>query len=259
MAQAMETGHSLGARFRFRLGKAVIGTIDFLIANRLFPFASRFPIGIRMHHDLNRFLGHQPGVIVDAGANVGQTALAFARYWPRASIHSFEPVGASYAQLCANCAALPAIRCHHYALGEADEEMNMLLQENSELNSLSPQAAPSATNASERIRVRRLDDWAVEQGAGRIDLLKMDVEGHELRLLDGAEGLLRAGKIDAVFAECRFLRNDTPQVLFQDLDQRLTDAGMLFSGFYESYRWGPARRWTAFANGLWLLPDKRRS
>jgi FkbM family methyltransferase len=255
----MENRGGLGARLRYRIGKSAIGAVDFLIVHRLLPFGTRFPIGIRLHHDLNRFLGHQPGVIVDAGANVGQTALAFARYWPQASIHSFEPVGASYEKLCASCAALPAIKCYRYALGDAERETSIALQENSELNSLASQDVQVTTAASERIRVRRLDDWAAEQGVARIDLLKMDVEGYELQVLEGATGLLRAGKIDAVFAECRFLRNDTPQVLFQDLDLRLTDAGLLFSGFYDSYRWGPSKRWTAFANGLWLLPGEKRT
>ena len=251
----MADGTRRGARIRYRIGKGLFGALDFLLAYRLLPFAARFPIGIRLHHDLNRFLGRQPGVIVDAGANVGQTALAFARFWPHTSIHSFEPVAATFEKLRRNCAARPSIHCHCYALGGEERELTMVLQENSELNSLAPLAAASAAGASALVRMRRLDHWAQEHGVDRIDLLKMDVEGFELQVLEGAKGLLRAGKVNAVYAECRFLRNDTPQVLFQDLDRRLNDAGLLFSGLYDLYRWGPSKRWTAFANGLWMLRD----
>jgi len=93
------------------------------------------------------------------------------------------------------------------------------------------------------------------EGIGRIDLLKIDTEGSELRVLEGAGGLLGESRIRAVYAECKFVRNESPHVLFEDIDRHLTDRGFFFSGFYEMYRWGPQKRFAAFANGLWLLKD----
>src|SRR5262249_51443129 len=48
------------------------------------------------------------------------------------------------------------------------------------------------------IRLRRLDDVVKERGIERIDLLKLDVEGHELRVLEGAEETMKRGGVDLI-------------------------------------------------------------
>lgn len=244
-----EKNFDLATWLRYRTGTSVIALLDFLLVRDLLPFASRLPRGFRFHYDLRRYLDRMPCLVVDAGANIGQTALAFARWWPAARIHSFEPIAATYARLATACGNNPRIECHRLALGDAESEAQVSVQDNSELNSL---LAPSGTGATERVRVRRLDDWAAERRIERIDLLKIDVEGYELRVLAGAEALLREHRISAVFAECTFMRNGATHALFDDLDRHLNARDLWFSGWYDFYRWGPSRRFAGFANGLWL-------
>lgn len=249
----MSANPDIGTRLRYGLGKSAVMTLDYLLAHRLFPFAARFPVGVRFCHDLSRFLGDGPTMIIDVGANVGQSALAFSAYWPQATIHSFEPVLATFSELTQRCISRPRIYCHQCALGDSPGEIRIKLHENSELNSLLAESDSSVAGTSELVKVRRLDEFASRHGLGHIDLLKIDAEGFELHILDGAATLLRERKVRAVYAECRFLRNHTRQVLFEELDRQLTGWGFLFSGFYQMYRWGPAKRFAAFADGLWLL------
>ena len=55
-----------------------------------------------MFRDIAKSLpGWQPRVIFDVGANIGQTSARLAALFPDASIHAFEPVAASFAQLSA--------------------------------------------------------------------------------------------------------------------------------------------------------------
>lgn len=50
----------------------------------------------------------------------------------------------------------------------------------------------------DEVEVSTLDAAAADLGIGRIDLLKIDVEGHELAVLEGDRGLLDAAKVGAV-------------------------------------------------------------
>jgi hypothetical protein len=58
--------------------------------------------------------------------------------------------------------------------------------------------AGRAFEFTERVTVNRLDGFCSLQGIPHIDLLKLDVEGHELSVLRGAGALLTTGAIDMI-------------------------------------------------------------
>ena len=66
-------------------------------------------------------------------------------------------------------------------------------------------------------------------------------------------GLLASRAIGAVFAEVGFVKAERYKTSFAAVDSFLSEQGLQFSGFYQMFRWGPQKRWTGFANGLWLL------
>ena len=244
-------------RFRYLLGKGAMEGLDRLILHGLLPFPGRFPAGVHFEHDLGRFLGKPPATILDAGANVGQTALRFNRFFPGAKIYSFEPVGDTFRILAERCANRQTIECIHAALGDAVGNILIALNADSELNSLLGRADPDSVRRGEGEYVSQLplDEFAKERGIECIDFLKTDTEGYELHVLQGAARMLSAGAIRAVFAECGFMHGDERKVHFADLDRHLSANGFRFSGLYQAYRWGPAKQWVAFANGLWLRTE----
>ncbi len=63
---------------------------------------------------------------------------------------------------------------------------------------LPTQVVQVEVSAAERVEVRTLDDFCAEQGVERIDFLKLDVEGHELAVLRGAQRMLGAGAVSMI-------------------------------------------------------------
>jgi len=78
------------------------------------------------------------------------------------------------------------------------------------------------------IQTRRLDDLLQELG-GRVDFLKLDVQGYELAVLQGAERILR--DVLVVHTEVEFVEMYEKQPLFAEVDQFLRRNGFVFHRF----------------------------
>jgi FkbM family methyltransferase len=144
------------------------------------------------------------GTVFDVGANVGDWARLALQVNPRARLYCFEPSAFTFAKLTAN--AFPAnVSCHNLGFGpEAGAATLHVFDEGSGMNSIYPRtgledgwniAPPSKT---ETIRIDTLDAFCAAQAIDRVDFLKMDVEGHELGVLNGAAGLFGRRAIGAV-------------------------------------------------------------
>ncbi len=140
----------------------------------------------------------RPGMkVLDIGANVGYHALALARaVGETGSVMAFEPQPFLFQLLAANTinAAIGNILCFNMAIGEGAGVLDMPL-----LNYAEPYNYAAidvrlvlrderAVTEEFPIPVRRLDDLPVIHIA---DLIKIDVEGMELAVLQGAKALLQ--------------------------------------------------------------------
>lgn len=143
-------------------------------------------------------------VVFDVGANSGDYSLMVRRLVPSAEVYAFEPSVHVYEQLARNVAH--AGRVKPFNLGLSDEEKTVELYsytvegaEASLISSIDRRLPTQVLNvevsASERVSVQTLDLFCEEHGVGRIDFLKLDVEGHELAVLRGARRMLSEGRV----------------------------------------------------------------
>mmetsp|Transcript_73189 Transcript_73189/g.196426 ORF Transcript_73189/g.196426 Transcript_73189/m.196426 type:complete len:293 (+) Transcript_73189:1-879(+) len=79
------------------------------------------------------------------------------------------------------------------------------------------------------VTTRRLDDLLAEMPGGRVDFLKLDVQGYELAVLKGAERALR--DVLVVHTEVEFVELYENQPLFAEVDQFMRKAGFVFHRF----------------------------
>lgn len=134
-----------------------------------------------------------PGAIfVDVGANVGQHSLYLA---PRvARVHAFEPWPAASAVLRRNVAlnALTNITVHPHGLGDVAGEFPFYAPTSANLGSGSFIADVNANRPVGTLPVQRGDQAFAAAGIDRIDVIKIDAEGFEIKILAGMrESLVR--------------------------------------------------------------------
>lgn len=134
--------------------------------------------------------------VVDAGANIGYISLLLSRIvGPTGVVHSFEPVPQTYELLASNLRALGVanVRAQHKGVSDAPGRAQMSTPdydgggENLYESKLVTRGAPGAFD----VELARLDD-VLGVDAVRVAFAKVDVEGHELAALRGADRMLAA-------------------------------------------------------------------
>ena len=168
-------------------------------------------------------------VIFDVGANKGQYLSMMlqqisSKYQP--DIHCFEPQQKAFEKLKEVAKNQNHITLNNFALGSSKGEID-LYNDNaeSEYGSLYPadyfQHDIKLSN-KERIRIDTLDNYCQERNIEKIDFLKIDVEGHEVEVLKGAENYIASGKVD--FIQFEFgLASIEARIFFKDFVLLLKD------------------------------------
>lgn len=147
---------------------------------------------------------------VDIGANVGyMTGVMARRSGAAGQVICFEPCPSVFGELAVNLArwksdiGLAEIHANQLAMsranGEADLQIPVSFDSNHGTASLEadPTSGPSVTTA--RVKVARLDE--ILAPTMEIGVVKIDVEGHEFGVLEGAEALLNSHRIRDIIIE----------------------------------------------------------
>lgn len=127
----------------------------------------------------------------DIGANVGYYSLLFASLAKDGIVHSFEPLPLHYHLLNVNIFLnnFTNIIVNHCALGKQAGVSDFAVSKRGDVSSF-VYTKVSPLEKIIQVSVRTLDDYVEEKGVERIDLLKLDVEGAEKLVLEGAGGTL---------------------------------------------------------------------
>lgn len=170
--------------------------------------------------------------IIDAGANVGQFAIAAAQRFPMAEIYCFEPVPDVYEILKSNTKEFTNITVYKYAVGSTTGKIPFYRNDYTPASSAMvirgehnrPNCEQKRTKTIE-VDIFRLDDLVstLEINIKQPALLKLDVQGYEKDVLQGAEKTL--GCIDYIALEASFVQLYENQLLFNELHEWLKSIG----------------------------------
>jgi FkbM family methyltransferase len=135
----------------------------------------------------------EAGVAIDVGANLGFiTTLLSQMVGQRGTVYSFEPSPTTFRKLedVINENRLTNVRAFNAGCGERPQRLDLYCTGPSGHSSLHRPTDASDVRAIENVEIVQLDEF-LASGLSRVDLLKIDTEGHEDAVIAGASELLR--------------------------------------------------------------------
>jgi FkbM family methyltransferase len=152
--------------------------------------------------------------VLDVGANVGKVAEAALRSFPNCKVICFEPVSNTFKALQERLAPYGnRVIYFNEALSDSNTKVEINLTSFNGANSIQPQPAfhkffnPHISEVGkEEIKLSRLDDIASQLPSQKIDVMKIDVEGHELKVLQGGKNFIQKN-VDTLIVEISMMRD----------------------------------------------------
>ena len=213
------------------------------VSHRLGIEVKRYMPGSSYKASLQALLAHHGiDLVLDVGANLGQYARMLRRGGYRGRIVSFEPLSTAHERLVkASAADSSWLIAPRMAIGERDDEVEINISANSVSSSLQGmlaahhEAAPGARYVgTERVRLARLDSVAADYLAdGARVFLKIDAQGYESQVLEGARELLP--RVAGLQVELSFVPLYEGEPLFAEMMASLAGLGFELHGLFPAF------------------------
>jgi len=151
--------------------------------------------------DLKRIVGESP-VIFDVGANEGRYAGMISTIFPQGKLYSFEPHPKSYDRLSKR-----GVDGNFFQIAVGAENKRCTLYERvdhpdgSEMASVHEKVITEfhgVESVKIDVEMKTIDTIMKEQNIDCVDFLKIDVEGHELAVIEGATEAIKQGNIKVI-------------------------------------------------------------
>jgi len=159
-------------------------------------------------------------IIFDVGGNKGQSIEKYLKIFDKPIIHSFEPIKTEFDFMCSKFKNNKNIFLNNFALGDKTEEREFNITAktgNSSFNKINLdtdwlKVRSKQNNTSEedyvtsvqKVNVIKLDDYRKDNNISVIDLVKIDTQGYEDKVLEGSLNSIKQNKIKSIVTEIMF-------------------------------------------------------
>lgn len=163
---------------------------------------------IHIEHLIRNFVVNGD-VVIDIGANIGYFCAQFLNaVGQQGVVYCIEPERSNFNYLNINCLDWNKhgyqIKSYQMAVSDQNGELNLNIHRHSTYHSLeNSNINLDKIEGVQKVSVVTLDSWTTQERIDSISLLKVDTEGHEIKVLEGATRLFSSGKVHMVILECR--------------------------------------------------------
>ncbi len=192
-----------------------------------------------------KFLDVDKPIIFDIGANLGQSIERYSKYFPNKKIYSFEPAPDTFNRMKKKIENTEEfkkgdIKLFNIAIDNNNSKQKFYYYKHHTISSLLPSdskskfyksrvlASKSKKNDFEKVlevQTKKIDDFCKELNINHIDILKIDVQGTEDRVLEGCKELLSKQKIKLIRIELILGFAYKKNLAFYDIEKTLTPFG----------------------------------
>jgi FkbM family methyltransferase len=216
-------------------------------------------LGVSPFLDMQKLVRAQsPPMILDVGANEGQSLDRFKKTFPSSIIHSFEPGRAAFQRLSERARAYTGVHLWNSALGATAGEQVLFENTNTDMNSFLPlsSAGWGQVEGESLVTMTTVDDFLKTNGIEKVDILKSDTQGYDYEVLKGAEEAIQTNKIGLVYFE--FIFSDMYKTLppFDRVFRHLIDRNFALVSMYDFHH---QNELASFADILFVNRDYRTS
>ena len=166
-------------------------------------------------------------LVFDVGANLGEYTKHIMQEAKNVKVYCFEPNPKTFEKLTSNLKG-PDIKLFNYALSDSESTLQLYDYEangsssHASLNADVFKTVHEADTTSYDVEVLTVDAIIANEDLAKIDFLKIDVEGYELNVLQGAKKAIAERKINIIQFEFTQL-NTTAGVFFKDFYDLLSE------------------------------------
>ena len=168
------------------------------------------------YHFRNLLDNSQP-VVFDVGAYIGDTIEQFKFSFPESYIHAFEPFDESFSVLRNRFQKTDKLFLNNIAVtNRSSSNANMYITQNKGSSSLLKptkdanefwEGNPLSTQKEVKVETTTIDSYCQKHSIETIDILKIDVQGNELKVLQGADQMLKDRRVKLIFTEISIAPN----------------------------------------------------
>lgn len=148
----------------------------------------------------------RPGdlVLFDVGAHTGGWSKAALGRAPGARIFAFEPAAGTFAKLAVNTGNIAQISAFPFGLSDQTATRELLISAGTAQKTSTEVASAGRLNVNvsdyqhQSAEFMRGDEFCAKHGVAHIDFLKVDTEGHDIKVLHGFADMLAERRIDVI-------------------------------------------------------------
>lgn len=201
--------------------------------------------------------------IFDLGAHKGSTAVKYKSIFPLSKVYCFEPFPESIEHLKARFKHDDSVRIVPFAADSQTGRRTFYVNEFDAANSLLPRPVkerryyPTFAGAKSQISVDAIsiDDFVRQEHIDVLHILKLDIQGGELKALNGAVDTLKKLAVPMIYTETMFIPHYEDNPLLHDLWSFLSPFGYSLFDIYNLKR--AANGQLRFGDALFVHDDLR--
>ncbi len=186
-------------------------------------------------------------IIFDVGANRGQSIEEYKKIFKNPTIHAFEPIKSEFDFMFEKFKNDKSVFLNNYALGEVagEKDFNITACTGSssfnkinnntrwiKVRSKEQNTTISDFISSRKIKISTLDEYCLDNKINQIDLLKIDTQGYEDKVLQGSKYNLESNIIKAIVTEIMFDNVYDKYFSFSDIEKFIAPNDFRMVGVY---------------------------